>query len=352
MAERGLDVVVVSDFEGSARELFEARTLLFLGSWLEHQGPSRDWPLHLVAIGSPPPAVADLARRSGARLVCRERVDPENRFLNKLRGLEIESRTGRILLLDADTLVLGDLSPAAALGDCFSALVAPGNSLPLAVFEEVYAAAGVELPAERVLPLLGLLERELPPRERRPLHRQAIPPYFNSGVVLAPAGSSLRGQWERVQRLLQARYAGRGKAFKALWGGDQHSLAVAVAILRGEGVAYRALPYALHGLDVLFAAGALRYEETRIFHAKRLFRLGPQGEALDPAREIELFWGDQVPRLYPEGPLARARQSLGRERIPSGADSLARLCQRLRELTARHVVPALQEKRPASAYST
>ena len=54
MSGDALDVAVVPDFGGSAPRLFEIRMLLFLGSWLEHRGRSRDWPLHVATIGALP----------------------------------------------------------------------------------------------------------------------------------------------------------------------------------------------------------------------------------------------------------------------------------------------------------
>ena len=63
---RGADVVTVPDFQGANPALFEARTLLFLGSWLENAGSAREWPLHLACIGEPPESVRRLAERCNA----------------------------------------------------------------------------------------------------------------------------------------------------------------------------------------------------------------------------------------------------------------------------------------------
>jgi len=51
MAKQLFDVVIVSDFSGSASYRFEIRTLFFLASWLEFGGDSGDLPLHIVCIG-------------------------------------------------------------------------------------------------------------------------------------------------------------------------------------------------------------------------------------------------------------------------------------------------------------
>jgi hypothetical protein len=328
-----LDVVVVPDFRGSGARLFEARTLLFLGSWLEHAGASRDWPLHLACIGEPPERVRALAARAGARVSLHDELDPEARYLNKLRGLEVRSETGRILLLDADTVVLRDLSPALALGDCFAALLVATNRIPVAQWEQIYASAGAKLPAERALPLIAQLADRLPGSVMREPFREPVPPHWNSGVLLVPAGSRLRAHWERAARVLAERFAGE----EAVTRNDQPSLAVAGALLREEGVACRPLPYALHGLDLFYAAGVLRFEDTCIYHAKTFFRRA-KGEPLDPLRECDLYWRHQFPRLYPESRPARAWRRLTGRPHPRAADSAAALCARLRELTERWVV--------------
>ncbi len=340
MSGDALDVVVVPDFGGSARRLFEIRMLLFLGSWLEHRGRSRDWPLHVATIGELPQAVRELAERCRAQISHHDPIEAgSERFLNKLRGLEVESRTGRILLLDADTLVLGDLSPARELGHCFSALTCPGNRVPLEVFQEIFDLVGVKMPSERVLPLIGQLAHALPQSAMREPFALPMPPYFNSGVVVVPATSRLREHWERIQRLFADRYAGRTDAYLHLGRGDQYSLAVAAAILREEGIPYRPLPYALHGLDILYAAGVLSYEQTAVYHAKALFK-GWDGSGSDPLAEIDRYERVHTERLVAESWREKLARRLRGEATPRKALSLARFCERVRELTRRYVLPA------------
>ena len=342
MSAGAVDVVVVPDFAGSGRRLFEARTLLFLGSWLEHAGASRAWPLHLACIGEPPPGVAALAERCGARVSRHPEFTVRGqRYLNKLRGLEVESSTGRILLLDADTLVLGDLAPAAGLGEGFAALVAATNRIPAALWEELFAAAGTKPPAERVLPLIAQLADRLPTSVMREPFREAIPPHYNTGVLLVPARCRLREHWERVARLLDERYAGRDELHDHVVRNDQPSLAVAAALLRDDGVPVRTLPFALHGFDLLYAAGVLTYEDTAVYHAKTVFRRDTRSAVLDPLREIALYRDSQVPRLYPEARLERWARRLRGEPRPRRTASILRLCARMEEWTRRYVLPGL-----------
>jgi hypothetical protein len=293
-----LDVVLVPDFAGPGRRIFEARTLLFLGSWLEQRGASRDWPLHLACIGDPPSGVAALAERCGARVS----IHPElslrgQRYLNKLRGLEVESATGQILLLDADTVVLGDLAPACAGLQGFAALDAATNRIPCALWEELYALAGTEPPETRVLPLIAQLQDELPPSVMRQPFREPIPAHYNTGVLLVPADCRLREHWERIARLLDERYTGVDEQHDHIVRNDQPSLAVAAALLRDDGV--------------------------------------------DPLREVELYRRSQVPRLYPESGLQRLGRRLRGRAHPARADSILRFCQRMEQLTRSYVLPGL-----------
>jgi hypothetical protein len=278
-----VDVVMVPDFAGPGRRIFEARTLLFLGSWLEQRGASCDWPLHLACVGDPPAGVASLAERCGARVSIRPELSLRGqRYLNKLRGLEVESATGRILLLDADTVVL----------------------------------------------------------MRRPF-REPIPAHYNTGVLLVPADCRLREHWERVARLLDERYTGVDEQHDHIVRNDQPSLAVAAALLRDDGVPLRPLPYPLHGFDLLYAAGALTYEATAVYHAKTFFRRDKKAATLDPLREVQLYRDSQVPRLYPESPLQRLLRRLRGRPHPPAADSILGLCQRLEQLTRTYVLPGL-----------
>jgi hypothetical protein len=114
---------------------------------------------------------------------------------------------------------------------------------------------------------------------------------------------------------------------------------VAAALIREEGVPYKPIPWALHGLDLFYAAGRLAYGETALYHAKTFFRRATDG-SLDPLREVELYRGHQVPRLYPETRVQRLARRLRGESQPPKADSILKLCARLEELVRGYVVPA------------
>jgi hypothetical protein len=336
-----IDVVVCPDFAGPLGRVFEARTLLFLGSWLEHDGASRRWPLHVVCTGEPPASVRELAERCGGSVQVREGLSGlGNRIMNRLRGLEIESRTGRILMVDCDCIVLRDLSPLLELGDCFAAVVAPRNPLPAPTWQEIFDVAGVKMPAERVEPWVLQAAGRLPLEELRRTEREPMPPYFQAAVYLVPARSSLRGNWERIQRLLSQRYANQPRPYDRLWKKTQCSLTICVAMLAEEGIPWRLAPPAMNVMHLNYAAGDIGYEETLIFHAGTIFRSGSGDEPLDPIRELDRYLESRVLGLYRESRLkGLARRLRGRSHSRE-AESARKISDRLTELTERYVAPA------------
>lgn len=272
------DVVTVLDFQGPAAPRFEMHALLFLAAWRRHEGASRQWPLHLVCIGSPPASVVRLAEATGARIVAAPPlVINATRTSNKLRAFEVPAATTRRLVLDADTLVLKDLTPMSEhVGDGLGLGAATYNHFPEPVWREMYAAAGVPYPGPVgtcwcqdpvVAAARGLGAREL-------AWSRATPPYFNSGVVAAPASCGLADRWrahlERLAPLAGAR-AGRDKAAGA-YRGDEHALAIAAEAERLAGTPIRLLPAAFHARPVLLRAAVLRWEETVIFHYHRALK--------------------------------------------------------------------------------
>lgn len=285
-----VDVIVVPDFSGSAAERFEVRTLLFLGSWLCHAGASRAWPLHLACIGAPPASVRRLAERAGASVTTHDPMpEPMPRTANKLRGLEVHPRTDRFLLLDADVLVLADLTPLAhAAGDAVATGPATFNHVPVPLWRRIYDAVGVPYPGPAGTCWharwdLSAHERLTPAEQEQ--CRQA-PPYHNGGVVMAPWSSGLAGLWRRhLMRLLEA-FAADPLASDAKWRrhGDQHALATAIEAVRREGMAVAALPLAFQARPPLLLAGVVRWRDVALFHYVKVLR--PYGESVLGVRAL------------------------------------------------------------------
>ncbi|MDQ7857886.1 MAG: hypothetical protein QN174_04195 [Armatimonadota bacterium] len=302
-----VDVIIVPDFSAGAVERFEVRTLLFLGSWLRHGGASRAWPLHVACIGAPPASVRRLAERAGASVTAHAPM-PEAmpRTANKLRGLEVRPRADRFLLLDADVLVLADLTPLAdAVGDAVGAGPATFNHVPVAQWRRMYDAVGVPYPGPAGACWhtrwdLSAHER-LTPAQREQC-RQA-PPYHNGGVVMAPWSSGLAVVWRRhLLRLLET-FAADPLAADAKWRrhGDQHALATAIEALRRQGAPVTTLPLAFQARPPVLVAGVVRWHEVALFHYVKVLR--PYDESVAGVRA--LLYGRLAQRLR------RRRASVG-----------------------------------------
>jgi hypothetical protein len=317
---RAVDVVTVADFEGRAAARFELRTLLFLGAWIQHQGSSRTWPLHLVCIGEPPRSVQRLAKRAGASVsVHGPLVFNPRRNSNKLRAFDIAPTTDRLLLLDTDVVVLRDLSPLAALVGCGIGVgVATLNYLPEETWKALYETTGVPYPG--ATGTAWCADEHLASRRGLTSDQAALsscmPPFFNSGVILAPWHADLGARWSRhheqiVQFLQEHPTDWPGEQVIS----DEPALATAVEHLRLQGTPAVMIPWIYHTRPLLLRAGAVRWEDVAIFHYHN--SLNPYAQTLGDLRQ--LLYGSRVrpPGKRLAGPAGRAavRPSLSR-RVP------------------------------------
>ena len=365
------DVVVVPDFSSPARRIvFEVRTLFFLGSWLENAGLARSFPLHVVCIGEPPPSVRRMAVRCGATVHVREPLSINGgATLNKLRGLTVENVTGRTLLLDVDVFVLGDLGDLASIvPDGIAAAPAGLMWIQEAYWQEIYSGLGRPFPAERAPTLyyeLGLVPAGDAVQRKRgwTTDLRRMPPYHNTGVLLAPRSCGLRKRWEEDQQRISRLFGGGGPARQAVpgflgrlagWLGrrrrkflrtvttnDQLAFATAVESLRAEGVPFHRLPDAYHARQAHCQAGALSLDEMRIFHATNFLRHldGPDRRGLEA--RIEDYIG-----LWQAAFRAGAHRRAQPEAAAFDAERVGSL---VRGLYRRHVLPALDEAGETSA---
>ena len=343
---RGVDVVTVPDFQGSNPALFEARTLLFLGSWLENAGSSRDWPLHLACIGEPPESVRRLAERCNAIVsVHPPTAGGKAPTRNKLRGFEVEPRTDRLLLLDVDVLFLGDPAPILELGECLAIAPAGNHRVPEEMWRQIYDALEMPLPEERMLSVRAELADRLPERAwhgRR--HLEPMIHYYNSGVFLVPwaQGPELLRHWEGYLDRLAELFPLADPAHRKIAVEDQVSLALALERIKEMRLPIQRLPDPLHTTWMHLMAGAVRFEDARMYHAVHLLRLGDLGPATDWLREVDLYEDFILGHVYP--PSLGGRALRGWRRLagePPGITGIRALSAQIHELTERYVVPAI-----------
>jgi hypothetical protein len=291
-----IDVVTVPDFSGQAARTFEARTLLFLASWMANAGKARSWPLHLACIGQPPAAVRCLAEACGAHVTMHKPVRPQGpKLLNKLRGLELAFKTEKVLLLDTDVFVLGDPSGLDELGLTLAAAPGIKPRIPNSYWPRIYAELGLEPPAARIACVLGELGCG-------PLSRPTFPgqfaefnamfPYYNSGVLLAPVGCRLRSLWEEYRDRIAAMFTPSDPIWEGVGRCDQAAFSALLVAMQRQGWTFTRLPAPYHGHRFHLFAGAPAPTEIKLFHGFRMFKHPWLGLDLVDHLSIQLhrFW--------------------------------------------------------------
>jgi hypothetical protein len=286
-----VDIVTVPDFLGPKAHVQTAQTLLFLASWIEHRGACQ-FPLHVACIGDPPECVQRLAEWAEARISVHApvRIHPTHFVGNKLRGFEIDARTDRMLLLDADAMILSDLSWLSQFDDCLAAAPDDCPKLTDAQWKRVYAGLEEPLPARRVpclaaelgLPTIpgSLVGYKVPHRERA-----TGLPYYNSGAVLAPWRCNLRPLWEESIRRIASLFPREPREFRWIHRSDQAGFAVATQMLQRQGWQVQKLPDAMNTRWRHLYAGVVPRDRISVLHLTTfLHRLDPGAMDADRLR--------------------------------------------------------------------
>lgn len=349
------DVVVVPDFVRRA-PMFEVRTLFFLASWLTNGGEARNFPLHLACIGDPPPSVRWLAAKSNASITIHEPVGANRRgTANKLRGLEIERREKSLLLLDADILVLADISGLAEIDDCIAAAPATFPRVPARDWQKIYVALGMQPPTERIASLRGELLCTTPESinyKEQLSEFSAMFPYYNSGVLLAPWHCGLRSLWEDHIHRIAALFDEDHEVWGAVGNSDQAGLATSIEFLKRQGVRFVRLPQTFHGQFLHLYRRTLSLRDMKLFHAIGLGRRATsRPEAIRQTPALYCTW--LVERMQSEWQREQAsRSQVGdADRYPppplTEVDALGDVLQ---DLYRHHVAPALRQYRPICRY--
>ena len=193
---------------------------------------------------------------------------------NKLRGLEVRQQTDRVLLLDADILVLSDISSLSDLGYCISA--APDNRprVPERYWKAIYPALGMQAPTERIASgsgEVGLTRLGKTIYEGQESEILAMFPYYNAGVLFLPWDCGLREIWEDHIRRIKALFSEEDEAWSSVGESNQAGFATALQQLRDGGLPFKRLPPCFHANFVHIYSRTLSLGEMKLFHA---FELG------------------------------------------------------------------------------
>lgn len=330
------DVVVVPDFSGRASLGFEARMLYFLASWIESSGAMGHYPLHLACIGEPPATVRTLAARAGA-ILSQHAPAPAalGVYANKLRGFEAPLQTERLLLVDADILVMGDLTSlvdqvppdAIAAAPSHSAIILPE------MWRELYARLALSPPAATMPDFHRTLDMApLAPGS-------GLYPSVNSGVLLAPRRGPLHALWlEHLAVLGEYRPAWTPRlAPLDMLVGDEPALATALHVLRGQGVAIATLPDRYNGRWRHLYRRAPRMDELALFHMTSSFGHGATlPEKLAPrAPDYQKKLARRYYKRWLRHSTSHARDAV--THLAPALLELRRLAPRLQRLYDRHI---------------
>lgn len=348
-ADRPFDVITVPDFSGRDNTVFEARTLVFLASWLENAATSEAYPLHLACIGAPPPSVRRLAARCHARITIHEplRLRHDHHVGNKFRGLEIEPETDRFLLLDVDIAILSDLAPLASFGDCLAACPDDAPNVAAKDWETIYAAFDLPLPP-MIRPLV--CDLDLPRHPQRLMgyeagdgQIEAMLPYYNGGVVFAPWACGLRERWQENILRIASLYDERRETRKWIHQSDQAALAVTIQMLAAEGWSFRRLPDAFNARWQHLYAGQPDLADIAVMHCcwNFLSAISPGPVTADTiAAALERFFLRKVKHRYQRlvfGDLLRLRPGQAWRRYRGGMARAESLCRQLEQVCRAHV---------------
>ena len=300
--DTGMNVVIVPDFTPARELVFEARTLFFLASWIEQfrEHQTAPFPLHVCCIGEPPDSVRRMAERAKAAVSIHEPVLMEyGGFANKLRGLEMPA-TDRLLLLDADFLVLGELDLLFRIDADIAAAPAGKPQVPTAQWRLIYDGLGLAMPDERMASVYGEHGASLEGVALRYAGQEAeagaMLPYFNSGSLLVRTDCGLREAWEDHLRRIPAIFNGtQVLAAHAVTNNDQVALATALHALKGRGMSFERLPDEFNARLIHFRTGALRFGGARLLHATGFAGSVRRRDELIPAiKNFEERWSEAI----------------------------------------------------------
>lgn len=340
------EIITVPDFSGRTRYRFEARTILFLASWMENAGAARSLPLHIACVGEPPESVRRMADRAGAIVTVHEHLSLGGaQGANKLRGLDVEPRATRYLLVDTDVVFLGDVSTIGDLPDCISAAPAAIARVPMHLWKRLYAGMGLDFPEERMAMIHS--EVDMPPFRREQFEHQdrdtaSSPPYYNSGVVFALWEYDLRSLWAECMelgfRIVDRSEVGADGIVRS----DQAGLALSIASLRKQGVEFRRLPDGMHARWRHIYGGTPTPDEMQILHTTGMMNglTSSGGFSSGHPKPLDKWLGQTRSRLLSQlrGDIRRGRPGIGIKRFRTARQRTEELRERFIEIYQNQIV--------------
>ena len=212
MTHPGESLTVGCVADNTAKYLEQALRLLQSWRWFAGSMSAADF--HLCVVDEIDPSYRALYEEYDAKVHVVPRVSTRHPPSNKLRFLELPEAgdSDRVLLLDSDTIVVGEPTGLISDADLLAKIADHPTTTP-DVFESVFAAFGISLPAAD---------------QRCTVRGDWTVPYFNSGV-LAFSRKSMRvlvPEWIRINSgLIEQMELLKGSGYFC----EQASLSLAVA---------------------------------------------------------------------------------------------------------------------------
>lgn len=357
-SDKAFDIVIAPDFTTDTHIVYEIRTLFFLASLLEFGGKSRHFPLHIACIGEPPASVVWMAEIYGAEITLHEPQPPVIRgFPNKLRGLEIQGETGKVLLIDVDVMVLKDLTPMITeLPE--DAICLAHASRPMVreeYWEAIYEGIGMTPPETRVSSLCGELGVYVYDEFTKAEMARTFP-YYCGGLVFTPWKYNLKDIWETHIRDIKTFIKSKENVSEG-WNHvnrfrtcDQTGLATSVEYLKRRGAQMQRLPDIYHGLWQLMYSRKVKLGEMHLFHMIGFLWGLESVEAIAPEgiRKYQRYLFQKFMKAWWQSNSGFAKISELFTRFLPAAVDVYKTGKVLKYLHEKHVQPVLQESKKAS----
>jgi hypothetical protein len=222
-----------------------------------------------------------------------------------------------------------------------------GPSIQERHWRRIYDGLNLSVPEERVVSMRGRLNNAPLSRERYPGQNddlRSMFPYYNSGVLLVPRASGLRGVWEDHATRTAAMFDPGDAAYRSATSNDQVGLATAIGVLRSTGLPFVDLPDRFHATRLQVYRRTPRLDDIALFHAFWLFMSTRRIDWRLPI-QLERFHAGLVKQLLDEwrrDATSPSRWHLLKTYLGPALSDAWDLRRRLLRLYHVHVRPALR----------
>jgi len=293
-------------------------------TWAVYVKPS-GIPLELKIVGKPSEGLVEHLQALGVSIASEQaphELYKASPTYNKLLSLPDTEPESRILIVDNDTALLGDLGALADYSaDTAYLSVADKVRISKELWQELVSQLNIPVIQEDWIAWFDRFESTKNGKQPR-VNRNL---YFNSGVLLLPRGSGavrVGRLWNEYSRKLSEYCNQRDYAQRQTLGSDQASLSMAIADYRQVGH----LPLAYHYRPPHFWYGDLEGDHISVFHAfgnRPVFDPLPRKDKWVLNKIVDAYFDNFVNQHCPEGDSRRIASDIVRDKINSAISDCA-----------------------------